>query len=102
MANRLIDGQAHFERDVDALLGDRLRKDDDFAVRFWSSLADISWVHTDGGVAEYSLRSSGDVIADIRNDGSEYTDWYFCGPRAKVDAEIEAALATLGWRWVPQ
>ena len=90
-------GPRSFEDDLIATQADRVRDDEGYARRLWSSLANVDWWHpetnSEGG---YSFRAAGAVIAEMRGEG-DYMDWYCCGPYAVVDDEVRRRLRKLGW-----
>jgi hypothetical protein len=70
----------------------------------WLVLKDAYW--------SCSWRYAGGVVADFRDCGESYNDWYCSGIGSKEDTEfvgegnvtdeIEADLALLGWRVVEE
>ena len=72
--------------------------DHSLAVELWSSLANVDWEHDGGDTASYSFRAAGDLIAAVKADGSDYMEWYCCGPDATVSERVADALASQGWR----
>ena len=89
--------ESEFEAALEALLGDRVRQDEAFACRLWSSLTNISWRHSSAGTVEYSFRSAGGLVAQLRREGC-YLDWYMCGKAGSLDQEIATILAGAGWQ----
>ena len=89
--------ESEFEAALEALLGDRVRQDEAFACRLWSSLTNTSWRHSSAGTIGYSFRSAGGLVAQLRREGC-YLDWYMCGEIGSVDQDIAAILAGVGWR----
>ena len=65
---------------------EKVRADDVYAKKLYAAMCNISW------------RSAGGVIADIRGEG-DYMDWYCSGNEGRVDPEITADLADIGWHW---
>ena len=95
---RPFDSDDRFERDVNEVLGDRLRADKEICKQMWSALANVSWFHDESGdTAGYSFRAAGDLIAAIRGEG-DYMDWYCSGPYSVVSDLIEYAMGLKGWR----
>jgi hypothetical protein len=88
-----------FEELLDEALGENIRGDDVCAVELWSALAATVWQGPQTEQVRYSMRSAGEVVAQIRKKG-EYTDWTMSGPSGHVAGWIAAALARHGWTWV--
>ena len=74
------DQHERFEELLDEVLGERIRGDDMCAVELWSALAGTVWLGPHAEQVRYSMRSAGEVVAQIGKEG-EYTDWYMSGPR---------------------
>lgn len=72
-------GQKLFALTLDRALGPRVHQDGIAAVELWSALTGADWQGPDGSVVSYSLRSAGELVAWIREEG-DYLDWYCCGP----------------------
>jgi hypothetical protein len=89
-----------FEELLDEVLGERTRGNDVCAVELWSALAGTVWQGPRTEQVRYSMRSAGEVVAQIRKEG-EYTDWYMSGPTCQVADWIAADLARHGWTWMP-
>ena len=91
----------HFNRfalTMHRLFGERMKTDEEFCKQVWSSLANVDWTHVDGDKGDYSFRSAGGLISDIREEGC-YMDWYCSGPDGVVSEEIATALAAEGWSY---
>lgn len=94
-------------RDIEAAIGDRIRKSDEAAIDLWGALANVSWFNykerrKDGpygdGSFGYSFRSAGALISEIQGKGC-YTDWYCSGITSTVPEWIASALGELGWTY---
>ena len=48
-----------------------------------------------------SWRQSGGIVADLRNQGENYLDFYCAGDESVVTQEIEKDLLDLGWTFKP-
>jgi hypothetical protein len=94
------DQHKRFEELLDEALGENIRGNDVREVELWSALAGMVWQGPQTEQVRYSMRSAGEVVAQIRKEG-EYTDWYMSGPSGEVAGWIAAALARHGWTWVP-
>ena len=84
-------------KDIIDLFGDKIKTDDTFCHRLWSSLTNVTWVNEHSSY-EFSFRRVGAIIADIREDGS-YMNWYNQSPSGTVDKDIERGLTKLGWTY---
>lgn len=86
-----------FEQALRDGLGDNI-KDDEIATQLWSALANVEWYHPESGEsASYSFRAAGGLVADLRDMGENYLDWYCCGPYATVSDYIARVLRKQGW-----
>jgi hypothetical protein len=101
-AQEEISPYARFDRDVERLLGRRIRASREEAIEFWSALANVGWFHESQPEQEvsYSFRAAGGLIAQIRAEG-DYLDWYMSGPDGVVAPWIREVMATKGWRAQP-
>ena len=46
-------------------------------------------------------RGAGGIVADLRDRGEEYIDFYCSGGEGTVTTEVAGELAALGWTWTP-
>lgn len=77
-----------------------------YAQKLYAALCNIQWF-TDNPKEFWtcSWRSSGHIIADLREKNEDYLDFYCSGMEENnvtegvVDAEIESDLLSLGWHW---
>lgn len=91
-------GYKEFERSVEKMLGKDIRDNDQDATDMWSALANVDWYHPKKHYeVSYSFRSAGSFVADIRDKGECYMDWYCSGPYGQVSDKIEHALRKEGW-----
>lgn len=87
----------NFEADLELLFNDKIKNDDSFCKRLYSSITNIRWINK-GIVFDCSFRYAGAIIADIRGSGN-YMDWYLDGETASIDDEIYSELNKLGWKY---
>lgn len=85
-----------FVEGLERALGERIRGDDQFTMRAWGSLANVTWSHPTHGELGLSFRTAGDVLADIYGSG-DYMEWYMSSPAGVVDQEFREAMAPEGW-----
>ena len=91
-----------FERDlVEDLraLAPRARDDTAFADELYCAFCNADWVHDDGTEWHGSWRYAAGVVADLRDHGECYLDFY-CSPsgaEGTISARVAEALAALGW-----
>ena len=78
--------------------------DDGFADELYAAMCNVGWLKTQTGAADAtpvpwscSWRSSGGIVADLRNKGEEYLDFYCLGREGQVSQRVAQALAELGW-----
>ena len=91
-----------FERDLEEdlrALAPRARDDDAFADELYCALCNADWVHDDGTEWHGSWRYAAGVVADLRDRGECYLDFY-CSPsggEGAISERVAEALAALGW-----
>lgn len=87
-----------FEADVRNHFGHFIQNDIKLAEKFYSALCNITWKHK-GTNEEYSCswRYSGGLIAEIRNLGEGYLDFYCAGNEGHVDLLVELLMFKIGW-----
>ena len=106
-------------------LCDKVKANDTYAQNLYAAMCNMTWQSREfwqelkGETWSCSWRSSGGIIADMREEG-DYIDWYCSGignddsgygldrrqangyvPEGTVTEEIELDLNRLGWRPVP-
>jgi hypothetical protein len=112
-------------------LCDKVKQSDNYAQNLYAAMCNMTWQSREfwqelkGEVWSCSWRSSGGIIADMREEG-DYIDWYCSGigneeygngldgtkpvedeagrtyvPEGQVTEEIELDLNRLGWRPIP-
>ncbi|MGH2916125.1 MAG: hypothetical protein ACRDMX_14180 [Solirubrobacteraceae bacterium] len=89
------------ESDLVALVG-RLRGDDAFADELYCALCNAEWRHDDGSEWSGSWRHAAGLVADLRELGEGYLDFYCSarGAEGMISERIAAAMAELGWHGV--
>ena len=96
-----IDYQKKFDDDFYSLFTQRLKENKDFGCELWSSMANVSWIHT-ADPAEtdcgHGFRGAGSLIAEMLGEG-DYLEWYCSGPYETVSDYIAEEMATKGWRY---
>jgi hypothetical protein len=75
-----------------------LVKERRFAEDLYRALCNIGWFRN-GKEWDCTWRSAGGIVADLRDCGEEYIDFYCSGSEGTVTTEVEAELAELGWTW---
>lgn len=89
-----------FEEDLIELFGERISKEDDFALDVWAAMIKTIWVNTtDGSKYEGSWRWAGDFITELNKKFGNYVCMFMkyskrCG---KITDEIHNALKLKGW-----
>ena len=87
---------------------DRLRREDDYATRFYNALCNNRWCHdsdvhglrNEDDTWSCSWRYAGDLVAKLRACGEDYLDYYCSGREGHVHIDIEEDLKKLGWRQI--
>lgn len=81
----------------------RLVQDKAWAHKLYSALCNTDWQPDDvldilrENTWSASWRTAGGIVADLRNCGEDYVDWYCSGLEGYVHDDIRLALARLGW-----
>lgn len=87
------------EDDLQALAA-RARDDHDFAVELYGALCNADWRHDDGTEWSGSWRYAGGVVAELRDLGEDYLDFYCSGGEGEITERVAEAMGALGWRGV--
>jgi hypothetical protein len=78
-----------------------LALDDGYAEELYGAMCNMDWVTHDGANADEpwscSWRYSGGIVADLRERGEEYTDFYCSGGEGTVTDRVRVEMARLGW-----
>jgi hypothetical protein len=93
----LVENNFNLEKDLNesAEIKERV-KDDRFANELYAALCNVDWYKDDISWA-CSWRYSGGLVADLRDRGEDYLDFYCNGGEGAVSEEVAEALAKLGW-----
>jgi hypothetical protein len=92
----------NLESDLVAL-ANHLRDDEEFAVELYCALCNSDWRHEDGSEWHGSWRYSAGLVADLRELGECYLDFYCSGigreqgGEGTISGRVAAAMAELGW-----
>ena len=62
----------------------------------WGGLTNILWTHPEHGTINYTFRTAGGLIADLREEG-DYMDWYCSGTAGKVPDYMLKGMGEYGW-----
>jgi len=85
-----------FHNDLN-LLKEKLA-DEEYAVDMYRALCNMRWENkSTGKIYSCSWRYAGGLIADIRDVGENYMDFYCSGNEGHVSESIETDLNNLGW-----
>jgi hypothetical protein len=96
LASRINELERDFEKDLWDTLGDKIKKDANFAQAAYASLCNVDWENEDGSKYSISWRGAGGLISQIRKEG-DYLSWYCSGNEGHVNDELEDAMKSLGW-----
>lgn len=97
----------NLENDIlSSLLLQKKAKDRDYAIRLYCTLCNLIWVK-DGEEWSGTWRYNGGLVAELRDQGEDYLDFYCSGlhdfyheiSENCVDPEVEKDLGKLGWTW---
>ena len=96
----------------------RVRGSDDYAQNLYAAMCNNTfqkqdvWLILKDAYWSCSWRYAGGLVADLRDAGEDYMDWYCSGIGEKTDSnfvgegnvtdEIDADLALLGWRVIEE
>jgi hypothetical protein len=78
--------------------------DDSFAEELYAALCNVEWVKAGGEAGEpwsCTWRTSGGIVAELRDRGEEYIDFYLSGGEGHVTPRVGEALGLLGWAPLP-
>lgn len=91
----------NFEKDLEKLKN-RLQNEQ-FACKLYSALCNMRWKNKSNPSEVYSCswRYAGGLVADLRDKGEDYLDFYCSGNEGVVDEEIRELLDELGWEPFP-
>jgi hypothetical protein len=93
-----VEDERTLESDLIALAA-RLRGDDTFADELYCSLCNADWRHEDGREWWGSWRYAAGLVADLRELGECYLDFY-CSPsgaEGSISERVAVAMDELGW-----
>ena len=77
-----------------------LVQDRRFAEDLYRAFCETRWFRN-GKEWGCTWRGAGGIVADLRDRGEEYIDFYCSGGEGTVTTEVAAELAKLGWTWTP-
>lgn len=97
----MTETRKQFEDDLNTLAN--LAESDEFATNLYRALSNMQWKQKDKPENIYSCswRYAGGLVADLRNKGENYLDFYCSGSEGWVAPEVEKALNELGWEKLP-
>ena len=79
------------------LINSNKMSDITFANKIYANLCNLVWYdYINDEVISISWRGAGSFVADIRNIGEDYMDFYCSGNEGEVDKEIEELFNTNG------
>ena len=86
-----------FEKDL-ARLVPKLKKDEEFATDVYRALCNMRW-RSKWTPFKYSCswRYAGGLVADLRDQGEDYIDFYCSGNEGNVTEEVRKIFNQLGW-----
>lgn len=79
-------------------LTDKVKNDDSFAQNLYASLCNTIWVNkSTNDIYSCSWRYAGSFVANIRDIGEDYLDFYCSGGEGRKHSEVYNALKKLGY-----
>lgn len=91
-----------FHKDLIECLSDKMKKDDKYALDMYRALCNMRWQNDFlEDVYSCSWRYAGGLVAEIRNKGEDYLDFYCSGNEGRVSEEVKLDLNDLGWDELP-
>lgn len=87
---------ADLEAEIYEIFSELIKSDIYFCHELWSALTNTLWVKG-GKYASMSYRYAGGFIADIRDKGETYMDFYCCAPSGVVSNKIAKIMLDNGW-----
>ena len=86
-----------FHKDI-RTLKNRMVEDIDFATDIYRALCNMQWKDIDGDyIYGCTWRYAGGLVAEIRDKGEDYLEFYCSGAEGSVTKEIEEIFNNLGW-----
>lgn len=88
-------------------------KDDKKAQALYAAFCNRDWFPVETVIKPgmegdgFSWRGAGGMVADLRNKGEDYMDFYCSGcgdegvPEGTITTEVEELMAGLGWKSIP-
>jgi hypothetical protein len=98
-----------FEIDLEnSFISEKVQQSEIYAQNLYAALCNTGWRCDDPNTSVFSItwRGAGGVVANIRNTGGDYLDWYCSGigsrldgvvPEGTVTDEIAQDLNAIGW-----
>lgn len=71
--------------------------DDTFAKQLYAALCNVLWKHSENEEYGCTWRYAGEIVADLRDKGEDYMDFYFSGNEGVVHENISKILLCYGW-----
>ena len=78
-------------------------QDLEFATEVYQSLCNMRWRRKDNPKIIYSCswRYAAGIIAEIRNQGEDYLDFYCSGNEGVISSRLEIIYSSAGWEPFP-
>lgn len=98
MGRSPLEAYGEFEGALRRALGQRVKESEADACALWAALSNVKWHHEAfAGQVSYTWRYAGGIVGDLREDGTDYPEWYMCAPAGVVAGWIRDAMAAEGW-----
>jgi len=92
-----------FEKDIRDSCTKLVKESKSFSEDLWGSIANVGWSRVENGVpvpdsyVGMSFRHIAGLIAEMRDDDTEYMDWYMCSNDGHARENVKKVLASKGW-----
>ena len=90
-----------FEEDIKKIKP--LLDNEKFAKELYSALCNMQWINIEDSTKKYSCswRYAGGLVAELRERGESYMDFYCSGNEGYVSPLVETILKEIGWIQYP-
>jgi len=88
-----------FEEKLKEHLTEKLQEDDEFAKHLYASLCNTNWFNKKSNdVYSCSWRYAGGIVAELRNKGEDYLNFYCSGGEGGYFKDVHKELNKIGYK----